>query len=169
MSVPSEAWLRGPIAGMAPILHPLAYALIQAQEDVERALAGVPADVLWHRRNGAASAGFHALHLAGALDRLFTYARGESLTDAQKTAARAEGQDHPTMDAAALIEAIRAAVDRAMAQLRATDTDRLLEPRKVGRAELPATVMGALVHGADHTARHAGQLVTTIKLLRSPS
>jgi hypothetical protein len=30
---------------------------------------------------------------------------------------------------------------------------------------LPTTVLGALFHGAEHTARHAGQLVTTIKML----
>lgn len=165
MSIPSEAWLRGPISGIVPILQPLAYALIQAQEDAEAALAGVPTDVLWRRQNGAASAGFHGLHMAGALDRLFTYARGEVLTDAQKAAARAEGQEH-SMDSAALVATIRESIDRAMAQLRATDPDRLVDERKIGRAGLPATVMGALVHGAEHTARHAGQLVTTIKLLR---
>lgn len=166
MSIPAEAWLRGPITGIAPILHPLAYALIQAQEDVETALAGVPADVLWRRQNGAASAGFHALHMAGALDRLFTYARGEGLTDAQKAAARAEGQES-SMEAAALLVVVKAQIERAMTQLRDTDVKTLLDERRIGRAGLPATVMGALVHGAEHTARHAGQCVTTIKLLSS--
>jgi hypothetical protein len=151
---------------MAPILQPLAYALIQAREDVEAALAGVSNDVLWQRQHGAASAGFHALHLAGALDRLFTYARGEALTDAQKTAARAEGQDNSSMAAGALLEIVGAAIDLAMAQLRATDANTLLDERRIGRAGLPATVMGALVHGAEHTARHAGQCVTTIKMLK---
>jgi hypothetical protein len=168
MSIPSEAWLRGPIPDMAPILHPVAYALIQAQEDVQAALDGVATDVLWRRHNGAASAGFHGLHMAGALDRLFTYARGEALTDAQKASARAEAQEH-SMDGAALLVIIRESIDRAMAQLRATDPDRLLDERKIGRAGLPATVVGALVHGAEHTARHAGQLVSTVKLLQSPS
>jgi hypothetical protein len=165
MSIPSEAWLRGPIAGIAPMLHPLAYALIQAQEDVEGALAGVSTDLLWRRQNGAASAGFHALHMAGALDRLFTYARGEGLTDAQKTFARAEGQES-SMDAAALLAVVTAQIEKAMAQLRSTDVTTLLDERKIGRAGLPATVMGALVHGAEHTARHAGQCVTTIKILK---
>jgi len=165
MSIPSEAWLRGPIAGIAPMLHPLAYALIQAQEDVEGALAGVSTDLLWRRQNGAASAGFHALHMAGALDRLFTYARGEMLTDTQKTFARAEGQES-SMDAAALLAVVTAQIEQAMAQLRSTDVTTLLDERKIGRAGLPATVMGALVHGAEHTARHAGQCVTTVKILK---
>jgi len=166
MSIPSEAWLRGPIDGIAPMLQPLAYALIQAQEDVEAALAGVSTEVLWQRQHGAASAGFHALHMAGALDRLFTYARGEGLTDAQKVSARAEAQDSG-MDAAVLLAVVRAQVDRAMDQLRNTDVNTLLDDRRIGRAGLPATVMGALVHGAEHTARHAGQCVTTIKILKT--
>jgi hypothetical protein len=122
-------------------------------------------DVLWKRVNGAASAGFHVLHMAGALDRLFTYARGEMLTDAQKAAARAEAQEHTDMDGAALVALFAAQVERAMAQLRATPVDSLLDERKVGRAGLPTTVMGALVHGAEHTARHAGQCVSTVKIL----
>ena len=73
------------------------------------------------------------------------------------------------MDGSALIAIIRESIERAMAQLRATDPDRLLDERKIGRAGLPATVIGALVHGAEHTARHAGQLVSTVKLLQSPS
>ena len=164
MTPVSEAWLRGPIDGLAPILHPVAYALIQAREDVDRNIAQAPTAALWERRNGAASAGFHLLHLAGALDRLFTYARGEALTDEQKTAARAESQDHPQLDGAALAAIVHAAIDRAMAQLRATDPATLLDDRKVGRAGLPTTVFGALFHGAEHTARHAGQFITAVKM-----
>jgi hypothetical protein len=165
MSIPTEAWLRGDIPGMAPVLQPLAYALIQAREDVEGAVLAQPAEILWKRVNGAASAGFHVLHMAGALDRLFTYARGEMLTDAQKAAARAESQDHGEMDGAALLAVLVPQIDRAMAQLRATPPESLLDERKVGRAGLPTTVLGALVHGAEHTARHAGQCVSTLKIL----
>jgi uncharacterized damage-inducible protein DinB len=149
------------------MLLPIAHALIQAQEDVQTAAAGVPSDALWRRPNGAASIGFHLLHLAGATDRLFTYARGEMLNDDQKAFARAEGQEHPDKDAAALLAMVAAQMDRAMAQLRATDPGTLLDERKIGRAGLPATVLGCLFHGADHAARHAGQCVTTIKLLGS--
>jgi hypothetical protein len=165
MSASTEPWLRGPIPGIAPILQPLASALILAREDIEAIVPVTPVDILWTRANGAASAGFHVLHMAGALDRLFTYARGEMLTDAQKTAARAEAQEHTGMDGAALVALLVEQIERAMAQLRATPVESLLDERKVGRAGLPTTVMGALVHGAEHTARHAGQAVTTIKIL----
>ena len=164
MSAPPEAWLRGPIAGLHPTLVPVAYALIQAQEDVQAAAAGASTDVLWTRR-GAASAGFHLLHMAGALDRLFTYARAEMLNDEQKAAARAEGQDHPELDAAALLAIVSKQIDRAMAQLRATDAATFNDERKIGRAGLPSTVFGCLFHGAEHAARHAGQCVTTLKML----
>src|SRR5580765_7859289 len=116
MSVSTEPWLRGAMPDIAPILQPLAYALILAREDIEAVVPAAPVDILWKRVNGAASAGFHVLHMAGALDRLFTYARGEMLTDAQKTAARAESQDHADMDGAALAALFAAQVERAMAQ-----------------------------------------------------
>jgi hypothetical protein len=76
-----EPWLRGPIPGIPPLLMPVAHALVMAREDVEAAISALSADELWARPNGAAAAGFHAMHLAGSLDRLFTYARGEQLDD----------------------------------------------------------------------------------------
>jgi hypothetical protein len=160
-------WLRGPVSGIAPVLQPAAHALTQAREDVEAWAPPVPVDVLWARPNGAASAGFHLLHLAGALDRLFTYARGEALNDDQKAAARAESQDHPSLDGPALVRLVQGAIDRALDQLRATDPDRVLDERRIGRAGLKTTVLGALFHGAEHSVRHAGQFISTVKLLAS--
>jgi uncharacterized damage-inducible protein DinB len=31
---------------------------------------------------------------------------------------------------------------------------------------LPSTVLGLLVHAAEHTSRHVGQLITTMKVVR---
>jgi hypothetical protein len=160
-----EVWLRGPIAGVAPSLQPVAHALLQAREDVLRLASGVPVSTLW-ARSGAASAGFHLLHLAGALDRLFTYARGEALTESQKAAFRSESQDHPELDGAALAALVSDAVDRAIDQVTRTAPSSLLDERRIGRAGLPSTVLGCLFHGAEHTTRHAGQFVTTVKLAR---
>jgi hypothetical protein len=159
-----EAWLTGPVAGVPAVLQPAAHALLQAKEDVEAVAPTVPAARLWEK-HGAATPGFHLLHMAGALDRLFTYARGEMLTDAQKAAARAEADLHPDVDAHALTARLAEAIDKALAQLRATDPDTVLDARKVGRAGLPSTVLGCLFHGAEHTTRHAGQFITTVKLL----
>jgi DinB family protein len=160
----SEAWLSGPVEGVSAYLQPAAHALQQAKMEVEEAAPALDPRLLW-RRSGAASAGFHLLHLAGALDRLFTYARNEALNDGQKNAARAEAQDHPELDVSALVRITGVAIERAMAQLRATDPSTLLNPVKVGRAGLPSTVIGCLFHGAEHSARHAGQFLTTVKLL----
>jgi hypothetical protein len=163
MSAP-EAWLRGPVAGIAPVLQPAAHALVQAAEDVAAAAPGIDAVRLWRRPPAAASAGFHLLHLVGALDRLFTYARNEALSDAQKQALRAESLDHPELDGAALSGLVAAAVARALGQLRSTDPATVFDARAVGRAGLPATVLGLLFHGAEHTTRHVGQFLTTVKL-----
>lgn len=160
-----EPWLRGPVAGIAPLLMPVAHALVMAREDVERALAGLDEGALWSRPAGAASAGFHALHLAGSLDRLFTYARGEQLTAEQRAALERETSP-PALPAAELIGHVHAAIDRALAQLRATDEATLLEPREVGRMKLPSNVLGLLFHAAEHTQRHVGQVVTTVKVVR---
>ena len=163
MSQP-EAWLRGPVAGVPPVLQPAAHTLLQAREDVEAHAPALGADLLWQRSGGAASAGYHLLHLAGALDRLFTYARGEALSEAQKAALRAEAADHPELDGAALTAHVRAAIDRALDQLRRTPPDSVFDARAVGRAALPATVLGLLFHGAEHSSRHVGQFLTTVKL-----
>ncbi|MCC7007647.1 MAG: DinB family protein [Acidobacteria bacterium] len=159
----TEAWLSGPVERIPPILQPAAHALLQARDDVEALAAMVPFDRLW-ATNGAASAGFHLLHMAGALDRLFTYARGEALNDVQRAAAKAEAVPHPELDGAALARLVHDAVDRALAQLRQTDPATVLDERRVGRLGLPSTVIGCLFHGAEHTARHAGQFITTVKL-----
>jgi uncharacterized damage-inducible protein DinB len=164
---PTEPWLRGPVPDIPPLLQPVAHSLLQCREEVTAAIAGLTPEQLWQRPNGAASIGFHARHAAGSLDRLFTYARGEGLSAAQKAALAAEESPDLSPDAgAALVAAFDAAVERALAQLKATSEAALLEPRGVGRAQLPSTVLGLLFHGAEHTQRHVGQLVTTTKVVR---
>ena len=158
-----EAWLRGPLAGFDPVLMPAAHALVQAREDIQRA-ADATSDELWHRPGGAAPAGYHLQHLAGSLDRLLTYARGESLTDAQRAALAEEGT--PGAPAATLVGAAVRAIDRALDQIRATAPDTVFDGRLVGRAKLPATVLGLVFHAAEHTTRHVGQLITTLKVVR---
>lgn len=162
-----EVWMRGPVDGYAPELQPVVHSLLQAIEDVEGATAGLTPEQLWTKPGGAASVGFHAKHLAGALDRLFTYARDEPLTADQKAALGSEGDPgSPPADAAALVAHVRAGVDVALAQLRATVPADLLTARGVGRARLPTTVLGLLFHAAEHSTRHAGQLITTAKIVR---
>jgi uncharacterized damage-inducible protein DinB len=164
-----EVWLRGPVAGIPPLLQPVAHSLLQCREELTATLTGMTPEEVWDRRHGAASIGFHARHAAASLDRLFTYARGEALSSAQLTALRVEQTPDDADDTAAtLVAAFDAAVERALAQLRTTSDEMLLEPRGVGRAQLPSTVMGLLFHAAEHTQRHVGQLATTCKVLGAP-
>ena len=89
------------------------------------------------------------------------------LSREQMTALRQEGQaDERDGIQDALVAEFDTAVERALAQVRATDPSSLLEPREVGRARLPSTVLGVLFHAAEHTQRHVGQLVTTAKILK---
>jgi uncharacterized damage-inducible protein DinB len=161
-----EAWLRGPVEGVDPWLQPAAHALIQAGEDLARASEGLSGPQLHARPGGAASVAFHIRHTGGATDRLLAYARGETLSAEQKQAAVAESLE-TTEDAVVLLAALDTALVRALQQLRATPRERLLDARGVGRAQLPSTVLGLLFHAAEHASRHAGQAVTTAKILRA--
>lgn len=173
MNLP-EVWLRGPLPGVPALLQPVAHALLQAREEVTALMTDFPDSLLWERlptRSGAAlaSAGFHLQHLTGVLDRLLTYARAETLSYVQLAYLNAEGQPNPQLDgqpSVALVLAFSDQIDSALAQLVATDPATLTDARGVGRAQLPATVLGLLVHAAEHTMRHAGQLSVTVRVLR---
>jgi uncharacterized damage-inducible protein DinB len=163
-----EPWLRGPVPGIPALLQPAAHAFQMSVEDCVRAAATLAPEELWTTPGGAASVGFHLRHLAGSTDRLLSYARGEALTRAQLTALAAEGvPGEPAPAAAELLEAWQRAVTRALAQLAATPEATLTDPRAVGRARLPSTVLGLLFHAAEHASRHTGQVVTTAKMVVS--
>jgi uncharacterized damage-inducible protein DinB len=170
MPAPSlpEVWLRGPLPQVPPLLQPMAHALLQAREEVAEYMAVFPAAKLAERPLGLASVGFHLRHLTGVLDRTFTYARAEPLSAAQLAYLAAEGQP-PTHPGAVqeLVQAFHNQVDNALAQLIATPEATLPAWRGVGRAQLPSTVIGLLVHAAEHTTRHIGQLLVTSKIIMS--
>ena len=138
-----EVWLRGPVAGVPALLQPVAHALLQAREEVGHALESFPDSLLWTRPGGMASVGFHLQHLVGVLDRLFTYARGEQLSDEQLAALKREGRPHETDDSTrALVRNFQIAVERAIENLATFDGAALTEAREVGRARLPSTGLG---------------------------
>lgn len=163
----AEAWLSGPVAGVPPLLMPIAHAWLQALEDLTAAAEPLTPEELWRRPGGAASVGFHLRHVAGVLDRLFTYARGEQLTPTQLAAAAAEAEPgDPPPHAEELLGDLRTAIERALQRLRNTPETTLLEPREVGRKRLPSNVLGLYFHSAEHAQRHAGQAVATSKIIR---
>jgi uncharacterized damage-inducible protein DinB len=165
-----EVWLRGPLEGITPILQPVAHALLQVQEELNRLDETFPTTLLWHKPAGLASVGFHMQHLAGVLDRLLTYAKAGSLSDQQLAYLKQEGNEpFPGCDFNYLLKALNNQLDLALDQIRETDPSTLLDPRGVGRAQIPSTQLGLLFHAAEHSTRHFGQLLVTFKILLANS
>ncbi len=168
MSQKLEVWQRGPLPGIDPLLQPVAHALLQAREEIAEYMYQFPAALLWERPAGMASAGFHLQHLSGVLDRVFTYARAEGLSEFQFKQLAEEGKDSAEgYTVADLVNRFNHQVDVAMAQLKNTDISTLPDFRGIGRAKLPSTVIGLLFHAAEHTMRHVGQLMVTAAVVKS--
>jgi hypothetical protein len=163
----TEWWQRGPVDGVPALLQPVAHILLQVRESVEELVDGLT-DAQWNvRPGGVASAAFHVRHMTGVIDRLFTYARGEALSAEQFTALRAEGAPLTDGEVPRILAALGARVDAAVAELKTIDVSILTDFRAVGRAQLPSTVIGCLVHGAEHAMRHVGQLSVTTRVVRA--
>ena len=152
---------------MPAALQPVAHILLQVRESVTELVANLTEPEWNARPAGVASAAFHVRHITGVIDRLFTYARGEALSAEQFTALRAEGEPLTTADIPRVLDALGARVGAALAELRTVDPATLGDFRAVGRAKLPSTVIGCLVHGAEHAMRHVGQLSVTTRIVRS--
>ena len=163
----TEWWQRGPIDGVPAVLQPVAHILLQVRESVVEIVEPLTEQQWNARPAGVASAAFHVRHIAGVIDRLFTYARGNQLSEEQFAAIKAEGRELRAVDVAAVLDALSARVDAAVAELRTIDVNTLGDFRGVGRAQLPSTVIGCLVHGAEHAMRHVGQLSVTARIARS--
>lgn len=162
-----EAWLAGPVEGVPTALMPTAHALLDAEEDLRQAAAGLTVGQLWMRPGGAASVGFHLRHVPGSVERLLTYAKGGCPTEEQLAAIRGEGEPgDPPATADDLLSALGHALAAALDALRATPPDTLPHARSVGRSGLPSTVQGLLFHAAEHARRHAGQAVATAAIIR---
>jgi uncharacterized damage-inducible protein DinB len=164
----TEWWQRGPVDGVPDVLQPVAHILLQVRESVAELVEGL-SEPQWNARPaGVASAAFHIRHIAGVIDRLFTYARGQALSPEQMANLGVEREPYlASTDVAAVLQALDARIDSALAELRTIDPAILGDFRGVGRAQLPSTVIGCLVHGAEHSMRHVGQLSVTVRVARA--
>lgn len=166
-SIP-EVWLRGPMQGIQPYLQPAAHTLQQVREDIVPVVQGLMDDQVWRRPGGAAAIGYHLCHLPGSLDRLLTYSRGASLSADQLAALASEKTVHDEKPGVeALLDRLTDGIERALEYLRTVPPETLLLHRDVGRKRLPSTTLGLIFHAAEHSARHAGQIVTLGSVLRS--
>ena len=164
----TEWWQRGPIEGVPAVLQPVAHILLQVRESVAEMVAGLSEGEWNSRPAGVASAAFHVRHITGVIDRLFTYARGQALSADQLAAIKLEGGPLAVADVPRVLETLSNQIDAAIAELKTVDVTTLGDFRGVGRAQLPSTVIGCLVHGAEHAMRHVGQLSVTIRVVRQP-
>jgi uncharacterized damage-inducible protein DinB len=163
----TEWWQRGPVDGVPAVLQPVAHILLQVRESVGEVVENLT-EAQWNARPaGVASAAFHVRHITGVIDRLFTYARGRALSAEQFAAIKVEGAPLSSAEVPAVLQALSVRVDAAVAELKTIDVATLGDFRGVGRAQLPSTVIGCLVHGAEHSMRHVGQLSVTTRVVRA--
>jgi uncharacterized damage-inducible protein DinB len=145
------------------------HALDLALDDLSKWTEGLTDDEVHVQPYGLPTIGFHLRHIARSTDRLLSYAEGNQLSGEQLAALRAEqtvpeqGQE----SLATLLSEVEVAFSNAADRIRVLATADLNTFRGVGRKQLPTSIGGALIHVADHTQRHVGQVVTTAKVLKA--
>lgn len=160
-----EPWLGGPIEGVGPEVMPLFFSFAQVRDDLRKHTAGLSDEQVWRSVGASAPLGFHIRHIGGSIDRLITYLEGGQLTANQLSSLKSEGE--PGASLTDLIDQLHQVLGEAERRLQALDTSRLQDLRYIGRKRLAVTVLGLLVHIAEHTQRHLGQAITTAKLVRN--
>jgi uncharacterized damage-inducible protein DinB len=143
-----------------PVFHSFA----MVREDLAHYTECLSTDDVWRRTGALPSLGFHLRHIAHSVDRLVTYLCGEQLSEAQIATLKQEADPGATL--AELLAGVDASLCDAERRIRTISAGALQEPRYIGKKRLPSTVLGLLVHIAEHTQRHLGQAITTAKLAR---
>ncbi len=154
--------MRGTHTEFDSLRRGVVHALQLAKEDADRWAAGLNESQMNSRPASLPSVGFHLRHIARSLDRLLTYAEDRQLSEQQLSALATEHQETPP---AATLQEFRDGINRSISRVAAFAPKLYEEPRGIGRRRLPTTVGGLLLHCAEHTQRHAGQMVITAKLV----
>ncbi len=163
--MPEEPWLRGPIEGVPAHLMPVFHSFMMVREDLARYTDGLATQDVWRRTGSLPPLGFHLHHIAHSVDRLVTYLCGEQLNEQQIAILKKETEPGNATLAELLAE-VDAKLSEAENRIRTITPEMLNQPRYIGKKRLPSTVLGLLVHVAEHTQRHLGQAITTAKLAR---
>jgi uncharacterized damage-inducible protein DinB len=158
-----EPWLRGTLTDVNAVQRAVLHALELAREDIEKWIGGLSDAELEEEPLKLPSVGRQMRHIVRSLDRLLTYAEERPLSAEQMEALKSEPEASASRQR--LLAELQDGIASAMERIRAFRPESYREPRGVGRKMLPTTVAGLLVHCADHTQRHTGQLVTTVKVL----
>ena len=158
-----EPWLRGTQADVPAVGRAVLHALELALDDLTRWTAGL-SDLEVHAQPlGLPSVAFQLRHIAGSVDRILSYAEGNQITTEQLAALNAEQAGEETL--AELLAEVEVSFSNAAGRVRVLAGGNFETARAVGRKQLPTSIGGALVHVADHTQRHVGQVVSTAKVL----
>jgi uncharacterized damage-inducible protein DinB len=160
-----EPWLRGTLTEVDALRRQVLHALELTAEDVARWCAALSDAEMNARPFELPPVAFHLRHIARSLDRLLTYAEGQPLNNEQRAALASELADG--MTASDVLVELQAGLAGAAERILALPRASFEQPRGVGRAALPSTVAGLLVHCAEHTQRHTGQAITTAKVLQA--
>jgi uncharacterized damage-inducible protein DinB len=161
----TEPWLRGAYADVPAAGRAVLHALDLALDDITKWAAGLTDAEIHSQPHGLTSIAYHLRHIARSTDRILTYAEGNQLTSDQLAALKAESTGEESL--AELIAEVEISFTQASDRIRTLATADLNTSRFVGRKQLPASIGGALIHVADHTQRHVGQVVTTAKVLKA--
>jgi len=159
-----EPWLRGTHAEVPAVGRAVLHAFDLALDDLAKWTQGLTDNQIHAQPLGLTSVAFHLRHIAGSTDRLLTYAEGKQLSEQQLATLKSEKLGDETL--AMLLADVEVAFSNAAERVRVLATADLDTFRGVGRKQLPTSIGGALVHVADHTQRHVGQVVTTAKVLK---
>jgi uncharacterized damage-inducible protein DinB len=165
MSPSIEPWLRGTYADVPAVGRAVLHALDLALDDLTQWTAGLSDAQVHSQPLGLPSVAFHLRHIARSTDRLLNYAEGNPLSAEQLALLKVEQGGEETL--AELLAEVEASFSNAAERVRVLATANLDTFRGVGRKQLSTSIGGALVHVADHTQRHTGQVVTTAKVLRA--
>ena len=160
-----EPWLRGTHTEVPAIVRAVLHALEQAREDAERWCGDLTGLEVNAGLAGLPSVAFQLRHIAGSVDRLLTYAEGHDLSEAQLAdlGREAELASLPHL----MLRDFASSIERAGKRVCGFIGADLESQRFVGRKRLPSTIGGLLVHVAEHTQRHVGQMITTAKIVKA--
>jgi len=159
-----EPWLRGTLLEVDPLRRAVLHALELAGEDVSLWCEGLTNEAMFSRPAGLPSVAFQLRHMVRSLDRLLTYAEGYALSEVQMKELKTEMDPGSAEE---VLEEFWARLVRAMERVKVIPPASFGDVRGVGRKMLPTNVAGLLIHCADHTQRHVGQMVTTVKVVRA--
>ncbi len=162
-----EPWMRGALPGVNPFVAPLLYSFQMAREDLEAFTEGLTTEQIWARPFGFNAVGREIRHIGGSVDRLTTYLEGEQLSEQQMEELKSEAESGTSRED--LLRQLEQRLARSESVMRALDPATFTDARAIGRKRLPTTVIGLIVHMAEHTQRHVGQAIRAAQLAREVS